>query len=458
MQILKGPADYQVLQRSEGDVAHITCFGTCRSESGMLSARLVRQDDPTAVVRQWSNPGQVKDRKWVATLDGIPVGGEYRLELTILVRAASPQIVEQAGVEHLLVGDLWILAGQSNMEGVGNLPGSAQPSSLVHNFDMSDAWMVAEEPLHRLPLSVDPVHSSAGPRSPAKGAGLGLSFALEMVKHTGIPIGLIPCAQGGTSMSQWSPNRRDEGGKSLYGAMYRRFLQVGGRVRGLLWYQGESDATEAASNQFADRFRDFVNAVRHDLNSPELPVLYVQIGRVISRGDIGAVCRWNQIQEAQRLLEDELSPAAMVASIDLELDDFIHIGTRGLACLGIRLANVTRSRLFCERELKRGPRLERVQLSSGKDALEVTFTGVNGRIVSAGRPAGFSLTDQQENELPILFAVRLEREKPDRVFLLLTEPLPKGARLYYGRGFDPYCNLQDELGMAAPVFGPILCN
>ena len=43
----------------------------------------------------------------------------------------------------------------------------------------------------------------------------------------------------------------------------------------------------------------------------------------------------------------------------------------------------------------------------------------------------------------------------DAVILRLTGPVPEGAQLWYGWGFDPFCNLTDSLDMAVPVFGPI---
>ena len=63
-----------------------------------------------------------------------------------------------------------------------------------------------------------------------------------MHRVTGIPQGIIACADGGTSMQQWDPARKSEGGKSLYGATLRRVQKNGGKVAGVIWYQGESDA------------------------------------------------------------------------------------------------------------------------------------------------------------------------------------------------------------------------
>jgi sialate O-acetylesterase len=178
----------------------------------------------------------------------VPAGGPYRME----VRITGVEGVRS--VEPLLVGDLWMLAGQSNMQGVGDLKDLPLPSALVHSFNMADHWAPAQEPLHRLEDAVDSFHWRRNPGEPkarlsgaelrkaiatrTKGAGVGLPFALEMVRRTGVPVGLIPSAHGGTSMDQWSPSLKGEGGASLYGGMLRRFHAVGGRIAGVLVVSG----------------------------------------------------------------------------------------------------------------------------------------------------------------------------------------------------------------------------
>ena len=57
---------------------------------------------------------------------------------------------EVGGAKNVLVGDLWVLAGQSNMEGVGGLVEVETPHPLVHSFQSRETWAVAEEPLHWL--------------------------------------------------------------------------------------------------------------------------------------------------------------------------------------------------------------------------------------------------------------------------------------------------------------------
>ena len=105
-----------------------------------------------------------------------------------------------------------------------------------------------------------------------------------MVESTGVPVGLVACAHGGTSMEQWNPAKKEQGGNSLYGSMLRQVKQAGGKVKGVLWYQGESDALGQgeAWKAYPRVFTDFIAAVRSDFGQPELPFYFVQIGRFVA--------------------------------------------------------------------------------------------------------------------------------------------------------------------------------
>ena len=178
-------------------------------------------------------------------LVGVPVGGPYTIRLTL----KDGPTIQNAVIGPVYVGDLWVLAGQSNMEGVGDLIDVTPPNPLVLSLGMDGTWARAEEPLHWLMDSPDPVHSgdpsdrarrsAEQHRTRAMGAGLGLPFAVALVEQTRIPIDLVCCAHGGTSMEQWSPAKKGEGGISLYDSFLRQVKLAGGKVKGVLWYQGE---------------------------------------------------------------------------------------------------------------------------------------------------------------------------------------------------------------------------
>jgi sialate O-acetylesterase len=376
-------------------------------------------------------------------------------------------VADHTEVANILVGDIWILAGQSNMEGVGNLEGVEEPSPFVHCYTMAHRWELATEPLHWLIDSPDPVHSgrylkdldeegrrarrSAARASRTKGAGLGLPFAKAVVERTGVPIGLIASAHGGTSMQQWDPSGRDLGAASLYGSMLKQVRHAGGRARGVLWYQGESDANEAAVPLFAERFETLVAAFRKDLADPELPFYYVQIGRFVREGPSEF---WDQIQELQRLAERKIPGTAVVSVIDLPLDDLIHVGTSGLKRVGWRLAAIALKEVYGFDDLERGPRLADIELSEDRTTVRVRYSSVNGGLLPEEKVEGFSLRRKDGSEVKLIYNVSVDPEAPDTVVLKLQSPVPEDALLWYGVGLDPVCNLVDEEGMAALVFGP----
>jgi len=464
IRITSGPADNQVFQRTSEQTADISFNGVASGKKvngKEVEARLIAADSAAVPGFDWSPVSKIQKLKWGGELRRVPVGGPYRLEVRLQGNDSTLSIA------NLLVGDLWVLAGQSNMEGHGDLV-DVQPSSpQVHSFDMADRWLVAEEPLHTVVSALDPVHWPLNAeRVPErltgqplenyvtnrkKGAGLGLPFAVEMVARTNVPVGLIPCAHGGTSMDQWSPALKDREGESLYGSMYRRVQAAGGRVKGVLWYQGESDANPQAAPTFGPKFEAFVKAVRADFNQPDLPFYYVQIGRHIDKNNVS---EWNAVQLAQLRAETEIPRAEMVAAVDLQLDDGIHVGTEDLKRLSRRLADLVCLDLFPRikdfGERKRGPRPVAATYQDG--FVKVTFSGVNGRLQSQGPISGFSIHQPDGEWVPLIYKSHVDPAEASTVLLSLQGKLPAGATLWYGFGKDPYCNLRDAADLAVPVF------
>jgi sialate O-acetylesterase len=462
LEIAAGLVPYRVYQRDASGAADVAFSGTAGAE-GAVEARVTGEAGPLAGF-DWREVGRAAGGRFEAEIPAVPTGGEYEVEARL--RDARGEVVAQVAVPHVLVGDLWILAGQSNMRGGGLLIDVEAPVPRVHVFTLAHRWEVAAEPLHWPVDSPDPVHAgevaamdpAARSRARAdarktrlKGAGLGLPFAKEILRRTGVPVGLVAAAHGGASMLQWDPAGRDRGGETLYGSLYRQVLDAGGRVAGVLWYQGESDANAEGVPRFAERLRGLIAALRRDLASPELPFLMVQIGRYVASQPSAP---WNAIQELQRRAAAEIPGTGLAASVDLPLDDPIHVGTSGLKRLGVRLAKLAQREAYGARTLETGPRLESVRASDGGWTIRVSWSGVNGRLLPQERVMGFSLHAANGRQLPILYKASVDPASPSTVLLRLAEPAPTDAVLWYGHGLDPFVNLTDEQDMAAPVFGP----
>ena len=385
--------------------------------------------------------------------------GKARLTLdsgeTVELATGGPY--EVGGAANVFVGDLWVLAGQSNMEGVGDLIDVETPHPLVHSFQSREEWAPAEEPLHWLGESPRPIHhtlwgltmlETPAPRdtSRLKGSGLGLTFAKMLADATGVPIGLIPSAHGGTSMQQWEPSRKSMDGDSLYGATLLRVEANGGKVAGILWYQGESDANPADALVYEQRMTTLVQAFRTDLGQPNLPFFLVQLGGFVTPADQGLVDSWNSVRESQRKLASDLPPPiAVVSAIDCGLDDLIHIDTDGLKTLGRRLAAVALGHP--------APALKAVSYDAPRYQIRVNFDGIQGTLAASGRPAGFSLRDPNGAEVQLIYKIVLDGS--DAVLNLNEDPSPFGLHLWYGYGLNPYCNITDTSGASIPAFGPV---
>jgi carbohydrate esterase-like sialic acid-specific acetylesterase len=234
--------------------------------------------------------------------------------------------------------------------------------------------------------------------------------------------------------------------------MLRRYAAAGGRVRGVLWYHGESDAVEKTSAGYGTRFRDFIRSLRADVQQQNLTVYYVQIGRFVAPDSP----EWNKVQLAQWEAEAQIPGVALASAIDLELLDEIHIDIASLKRVGRRLANLACADLYPSRSdgIKRGPRPVAARIEgAAKDRIAVTFSGVNGRLAATGRLSGFSLRDPVGADLLAVNDAVLDPERPDTVVLQVKpHAVPaSGATLWYGWGNNPYCNLRDEKDMAAPV-------
>jgi sialate O-acetylesterase len=457
MKIISGILNGQVLQRRGSDGASVRIEGTS-VESGPVMATIFASGK---VIKGWNkkNVGNAVRGKFSVGLSGIPTGGPYRLHLSI-----GQESVE---IPTFFVGDVWVLAGQSNMEGVGDISGAAKPHPLIRAFSMRREWRQATDPLHVLAESPDICHNGGTQISPeeaekrrkltVKGVGTGIFFAREMLKRSNVPQGLIAVAHGGTSMEQWSPERKKLQGESLYWSMLESVRMTGQSVSGVLWYQGESDGWDAMAPLYTGRMQKLVAASRRDLGQAKLPWIIVQLARFFS-GEPNFPY-WNSIQEQQRLLPAKIKNFETVPAIDLPMDDFIHVGSAGFATLGQRMARVADRMVYGNKKEKRPPQLRKIVHRVTKQkppvyvshTIEVVYDNVEGELRSTGEADGFALVRPDGKVLPTIYKTVLAGNK---VVLHAQGGVPKDARLSYGHGYYPHCNITDERGFVLPVFGP----
>lgn len=213
---------------------------------------------------------------------------------------------------------IFILAGQSNMEGDGNIEEYNKELNKegIYVFNENYKWVKGKEPVR-------------------KKVGPSISFAATLIENKAeYPVGIINVAAGGTNISQWLNNGDDN---SLYKKMIKRALagSTQGKIKGLLFFQGENDAEGDSTDHLEDwnlKFEEFVTNVRQDLKLDSLPIIFAQIGK-------GNSVNWNKVKSSQEKVNLPLVSMIKTDDIDYQEGGGIHFSTDGYIEIGKRFAH-----------------------------------------------------------------------------------------------------------------------
>ncbi len=468
--------DYQVIQRGPDNTgACFVPFGVDVPAGAVMKFSVTRHGRPVVSGEKNSGAATPKDKAGV-DVSGLKPGGPYCIDVT--ATSADGATVAHAKFDNILVGDLWVLAGQSNMAGSAPIKERLTPDPLVNMLGMDGVWGPGIPPTHRLVESdaraiKDLLLGRGGMKSEEQiteaakqshngeyasgGASCDTFFASWLAKETSIPQGLIPTAFGGTSLEEWSPDLLSKGDASLYGNMIRSVVRAGGHVRGMLWYQGESDACNGDPkiyDTYFDRFKRFVECTRRDSGNPDMIFVTAQLGRtVILPWEIEA--HWDGLREQQRRLAAEVPGVHMVPAADLALSDGIHVGWDGHKILGVRMARVALPHVIHDGD-RPGIDLASVRFANAeRTVINVDFNYVAGKLQSGGLPRGFMLALPDQPVRDLFFNVEFDANRPNRVVLYRGAAIDPAAKLSYGQGLNPILNITDNDDMAPCSFGPV---
>lgn len=398
------PQDWQILQQREG-FAKITASGryvlppATDITQPAVYLRVVREDNGMPVV-DWQ-PAQLQPGEtWQGELT-VPTGGLYRLE-TCLSQEENP-VLEWATRgdmrHHLGVGDLYVIAGQSNSAGYGKDPFYDPPELGVHLCRNSLRWDLATHPMNE---STDMAHP-ANLEGCNPGASPYLAFGKLLHRELGYPIGLLQTSLGGSPLSQWEPKNN--------GCLYRSMMEViasqGGSVRGVLWYQGCSDVGEEESRTYGERFAQMVNTFRQELGE-EIPWLTIQLNRRLRQEETSTEDQgWGRVREAQRQAPKSLPGIVVVPATDCGLSDGIHNSAAANVVLGERLAGAALREIYHRPWGCGAPDLQTAR-RVGPDAIALTFAPVAGRLFDIDsydvRCRAFTVEEEDGSEIPVVNA------------------------------------------------------
>ncbi len=364
----------------------------------------------------------------------LPVGGPYTMGICSYDREMGCfERVHGACRRHFFVGDVYVIAGQSNAAGkaVGVLHEGVELGVMLLR-DLR-TWDIASAPFSDYD---DSRHN------------MFLHFARILKKETGRPIGLIPAAMGGVPLSRFVAEENGD----LYRKMLSALKQHDVSPKAVLWYQGCADVGSVESaEQYLERFAKFVKNVRNDLQNDALPVYTFQLNRQIllekdEKRDLG----FDLIREAQRRAAKSIPGVYVFSAIDgLSMSDFIHASRLSYTAYAERLALSVLAKEYGKGLGVSVPEIRSATLDGNE--LTLTFDGVSSYLYDfhCGTPRLPVTVTDAEGQIALLS----HTVKKNEIKLLLSRPAGSEAFVSLQSGSDPRNYIADYLtGIPALCF------
>lgn len=374
------------------------------------------------------------DGNWMVTLPEMEAGGPFRL----VVRGED----EKKVIEDVLIGEVWLCSGQSNMQfplersATGEEELKRVNASQIRLFSMTGGHSLG--PRAFSPEDMDQAKKGdflvntpwelCQTKSAAKFSAVAYYFGKLLADSLEVPIGLIHNAVGGSPIQAWMKKESLLGHPQLAHLAGKEWLEapehhpwVISRVkenlgpwlsrgkeesvmwhpfspeylfesgirplapfamRGVIWYQGESNATHPQS--YRSLFEIMIKDWRKAWDRPKLPFLFVQLPRIGNRS------RWPEFrQQQQKCLE--IDHTGMVVAIDKGHPTDVH--PRGKKAIGHRLGNLALVKIHQHDFLAESPILTTYNWQVDQQRIELSFKNVGaGFLLSSGvKVTGFSL-------------------------------------------------------------------
>ncbi len=392
---------------------------------------------------------------WSVPIGPIEAGGPFELHVNQLV------------VRDVLVGEVWLCSGQSNMEwplawsadSETELAGASRPN--LRLFKVPRA--VADEPRRRIAEGTDiegaPLQARwarCSPESARMFSAVGYYFGCELREALDVPVGLIHCAWGGTTAEAWTGAEVFATDATLAASRARTDLLEQNRpsqlfngmlaplwpyaFRGVIWYQGEANVGQAGP--YRALFPALIRSWRETWGRPDMPFLFVQLAAFLPRHERPTESDWAELREAQAMTLT-LPHTGMAVTIDIGDEADIH--PRNKRDVGRRLGRLVRADVYGEEGLAaRGPSFAGMSAKDGE--VRVRLAHSQGLTARGGRPMGFALAGADRR----WFWANARIEGVEVVLRSAEVPEPVAVR--YAWADNPACNLYNGAGLPAVPF------
>ena len=412
--------------------------------------------------------------------------------------AAGPLVMNINGtaIQDVLVGEVWVGSGQSNMEFALNQAVNHDEEIARADYPLIHVFLVKRVVADLPADDVSGAWQVCAPQNAPRFSAVEYFFGRALYQHLHVPMGLIESYWGGTPAEAWTSapgikadadlqNVTEEWNKVLadYPAAKERYDQrlaawektaaearASGKtppnrpgappgpghpntpsglyngmiapitpytIRGVIWYQGESNANEAHAWRYRRLFADMIQDWRKQWGEGDFPFLFVQLANYKTNG------WWPVLRESQTETLS-LRDTGMAIAIDIGESNDIH--PKNKQDVGMRLALAARHIAYHDSAVEYSGPVYR-QVTPENSALRVWFTHADGMQGRGGVPlAGFTIAGADGKFVPA------EAKIDGATILVSSSDVPHPAAVRYAWADDPVCNLINQAGLPAGPF------
>lgn len=474
----------------------------------VISDHMVLLQDTPANIWGWAEPGEKVTVKFGGKSgeSAADPAGKWSVKLDDLKAGTAGELTVSGKntltVKDVIVGEVWVASGQSNMEWVVANSKDAPEEIAAANFPAIRVFTVTKnaqaEPQEDLPGKWEVVT----PQSAGHLTAVGYYFARKLHQTLQQPIGILHTSWGGTAAELWTPKpiltadpafkpildgwekkvadypqakaayevalakwREDEkaarsagkqpppqprapqGGDvvgspaSLFNGMIAPLTPY--TIRGAIWYQGESNAGNA--RLYRKLFPTMILSWRRAWNA-EFPFLFVQLANFNAKHQPPTgqpeMSNWAELREAQTMTL-EIPRTGMAVAIDIGEADNIH--PKNKQEVGRRLGLIAEASVYYRDQEFSGPLFSGAQIEDGK--VRLSFRNSQGmKAADGGKLKGFSIAGADKK------FVWADAEIEGDHIIVSSPAVPEPAAARYAWADDPECNLVNETGLPASPF------
>lgn len=465
-------ADHMVLQQGK----QVPIYGSCDGK-GKVTVEFNGQ----------SVEAKVKNGKWKAVLAPMTINAEGQ---ALTIKQGKDELV----LQDVMVGEVWVASGQSNM--LWRLNQTGDRNSLQEAETPLFRFYHSEPQVHTAPRAYDAKlqkilkdkkmyqgsWSCNTPQARQRMSAVGYYFGRELQKHLGnVPVAVVHASLGGSEMMAWMPNSvlnkkykecttkrwldskymsdwvrgraRQNIGKDLNaphpykpGYLFETGIEpwLDFPVAGVIWYQGESDAEIQDEEQNTQLLTDMIKGWRKEFNHKDMPFLMVELPRINDKSKLRAY--WPEFRRVQRTVAATLPAVSSLTTIDLGSTNSDVHPPRKLE-VGSRLAALAAATVYGKDVPYSGPVVDTAQPKGNTLVLRYKFA--NGLKTTDGQaPQGFEVSANGKDYHPATATIE------DETVVLSSDKVEKPTHARYGWYTFMTPNLVNAAGLPAAPYAP----